>query len=197
MIVAVGPQNLYVIEQGLKKKFVLIVCTICALSDFLFIVIGVMAFSFFSHSNLALELVLNTMLFLYLLYFIRTRMQSFSIAKLFYISKTRDTIKTVILKTLGFTYLNPHVYSDTVLILGGVSKDIDASEKHIFVFGASLASFIYFFCLGYGSSYLSRFITNEQGWRMINLFVSLTMSVLAIYIFFEIITIIKILLIAN
>ena len=70
--------------------------------------------------------------------------------------KKLESFKNVLLKTLGFTYLNPHVYSDTVFILGNLSKNFILKEKFFFAFGASIASIIFFYCLGYMSSLFAK-----------------------------------------
>ena len=96
-------------------------------------------------------------------------------------------LPNIIFKTLGFTYLNPHVYSDTVFFLGNFSKDLILKEKIFFGFGASLASFIFFFILGYMSKYLSNYLKTDKTWKIINIFIIIFMSFLAIYVFKNII----------
>ena len=88
----------------------------------------------------------------------------------------------IFFKTLGFTYLNAHVYSDTVFFLGNFSKNFLLDEKIYFGAGASIASFVFFFGLGYLSLYLSRYAQNEKTWRYINLFIIGFMTVLTLYI---------------
>ena len=91
----------------------------------------------------------------------------------------KGTVGGVILKTLAFTYLNPHVYSDTIFIIGGFSREFILNEKIAFIIGASLSSFIYFFSLGYAASYFTNFINNQSSWRLINRIVIATMFVLS------------------
>ena len=91
------------------------------------------------------------------------------------------------LKTLGFTYLNPHVYSDTVFFLGNFSKDLILNEKLFFWLGASMSSFVAFFILGYMSKYLSNYLKTEKTWKIINIFIIIFMSFLLIYVFQNII----------
>jgi L-lysine exporter family protein LysE/ArgO len=83
---------------------------------------------------------------------------------------------------LGFTYLNPHVYSDTVFFLGNFSKNFLVSQKYLFGIGASISSFIFFFALGYLSKYLSNFLMNEKIWKIINFIIIIFMSFLAFYV---------------
>ena len=95
-----------------------------------------------------------------------------------------QNLKTVILKTLGFTYLNPHVYSDTVFILGNLSKNFLMKEKIFFALGASAASVLFFYCLGYMSSLSAKFISGKYTWKYINILIILFMTALVVYIIY-------------
>ena len=86
------------------------------------------------------------------------------------------------MKTLGFTYLNPHVYSDTVFILGNLSKNFLLKDKFYFALGASIASIIFFYSLGYLSVFFARFITKVRVWKAINLFIIVFMLLIIAYI---------------
>ena len=183
LILAIGAQNIFVIEQGLKKQYVFLVCLICSLSDLLLIFSGILLFHFFhQYLNLFVELVLNILLIIFLIYFIYTKIQSFKI-QINFNSEIKDTSRLkILLKTLGFTYLNAHVYSDTVFFLGNFSKNFLLDEKIYFGIGASIASFIFFFLLGYLSVYFSKFAQSDKVWRYINIFIIGFMSLLTIYI---------------
>ena len=189
LILALGPQNLFVIEQGLKRNHIFLVCLICSLSDFLFIVIGTSAFHFFSQTNLIVDLILNMLLLVFIFYFIWNKIKASPEIHSLNMGYKKDPIGDIILKTLAFTYLNPHVYSDTIFIIGGFSREFILNEKITFVFGASVSSFIYFFSLGYASSYFANFMNNKSSWNWINRIVIVTMFVLSIYVFHEIISI--------
>ena len=148
LILAIGAQNIFVIEQGLKKQHIFIVCLICSISDLLLIFLGIFLFHYFSQFfNSTIELTFN-----------------------------------ILLKTLGFTYLNPHVYSDTVFFLGNFSKNLSITQKFNFGIGASLASFLFFFTIGYLSKFLSRYLISQNIWKIINLFIIIFMSLLFFYI---------------
>ena len=86
---------------------------------------------------------------------------------------------------MGFTYLNPHVYSDTVFILGNLSKNFLLQDKFYFALGASIASIIFFYSLGYMSSLFAKFIKKHNAWKYINFFIILFMTILVIYIIYE------------
>jgi len=186
LILAIGAQNIFVIEQGLKKQYVFLVCIICSLSDLILIFVGILLFHFFhQYFNLFVELTLNILLIIFLIYFIYSKIKSIK-RNISFNSELKKTSKIEIsLKTLGFTYLNAHVYSDTVFFLGNFSKNFLLDEKIYFGIGASIASFIFFFLLGYLSTYLSKYAQNDKVWRSINLFIIAFMSLLTIYIINE------------
>ena len=186
LILVIGAQNIFVIEQGLKKQYIFLVCSVCSLSDLLLIFSGIFLFHFFhQYLNLFIELVLNILLIIFLIYFIYSKVKSFKI-KIDFNSEIKDISRAeILLKTLSFTYLNAHVYSDTVFFLGNFSKSFLLDEKIYFGIGASMASFIFFFLLGYLSIYFSKYAQNDKAWRFINLFIIFFMSILTIYIFKE------------
>ena len=187
LILAIGAQNIFVIEQGLKKQFVFIVCAICAFSDFLLIFLGIFLFHYFeSFFSPSVELILNILLFLFLVHFIWKKLKNININ--FEINQKNETkgLGPVIIKTLGFTYLNPHVYSDTVFFLGNFSKSFLINQKLLFGFGATLSSIIFFFTLGYLSKFLSNYLNSNKVWKIINILIILFMSALSIFVLINI-----------
>ena len=188
LILALGAQNIFVIEQGLKKQFIFIVCLICALSDFLLIFLGIFLFQYFENFfSQSIELILNILLLLFLINFIWKKVKLVNKKISIYHNQNNENLVNIIFKTLGFTYLNPHVYSDTVFFLGNFSKNFLLSQKYLFGIGASLSSIIFFFSLGYFSKYLSSYVGSEKLWKIINYSIILFMSLLSIYIFLSII----------
>ena len=188
LILAIGAQNIFVIEQGLKRQFIFIVCLICALSDLILIFIGIFLFEYFKHyfTNIV-ELILNILLLIFLIYFIIDKLKFKYKETTLNIEKNKYPLKIVILKTISFTYLNPHVYSDTVFFLGNFSKNFYITHKYLFGLGESISSFIFFFSLGYLSKLLSKQLNNQKTWQAINAFIILFMGSLAIYILIEIV----------
>jgi len=186
LILAIGAQNIFVIEQGLKKQYIFLVCTVCSLSDLLLIFLGIFLFHFFhQYFNIIFELILNLLLIIFLIYFIYSKIKFFKIDVNFD-SQVKDNSKIeVFSKTIGFTYLNAHVYSDTVFFLGNFSKNFLLDEKIYFGCGASIASFIFFFLLGYLSTYFSKYVQNNRIWKSINIFIVSFMSLLTIYVIKE------------
>jgi L-lysine exporter family protein LysE/ArgO len=191
LILAIGAQNIFVIEQGLKKQYVFLVCLICSCSDLILIFSGILLFHFFhQYFNIFVELTLNICLIIFLIYFIYSKIKSFSVSVNFNIEKKETTRAKIILKTLGFTYLNAHVYSDTVFFLGNFSKNFLIANKYLFGFGASIASFLFFFTLGYLAKYFSSNLVNSNTWKTINFFIIIFMTVLSSYVFIDIIDLI-------
>ena len=186
LILAIGAQNIFVTEQGLKKQYVLLVCLICSISDLILIFLGIFLFHYFvQYFNSTIELILNILLIIFLIHFIYSKIKSYT-SKVEFNRETQDVSKfDIFLKTLGFTYLNPHVYSDTVFFLGNFSKNFVFSDKILFGVGASLASFLFFFLIGYLSKYLSHYAKSEKVWKIINLFIIIFMSMLTIFVILE------------
>lgn len=166
LIIAIGPQNLYVINQGLKKNFVFIVVLICSLSDSLLIVCGI----YLSNNILSLNTSIITIMKLIggiwlILYGINkiknSRQHEIKSSEINAASFTK-----VVLTTLAITYANPHVYLDTVILLGSISINFD--NKLYFGLGAIFASFIFFFSLGYFSNFLSQYVKSPKVWFYID-----------------------------
>ncbi len=188
LILAIGAQNIFVIEQGLKKEFIFIVCLICALSDLILIFIGIFLFEYFKYyfTNIV-EIILNILLLIFLIYFIISKLKFKYKETTFKAEKYKSSLSIVSFKTLSFTYLNPHVYSDTVFFLGNFSKNFHITHKYLFGLGASISSFIFFFSLGYLSKLLSKQLNNQETWKVINTFIILFMGSLGLYILIEIV----------
>ena len=188
LILAIGAQNIFVIEQGLKKQYIFLVCLVCSISDLILIFIGIFIFQFFSrYFNPVIELVFNIALIIFLLHFIYSKIKAYKTEVNFNTNFTSVTALNIFLKTLGFTYLNPHVYSDTVFFLGNFSKNFNLDQKINFGLGASIASFLFFFLIGYLSKFFSKFASNYKVWKFINLFVITFMCVIIIFVIINII----------
>ncbi len=188
LILAIGAQNIFVIEQGLKKQYVFLVCLICSVSDFILIILGIFLFQYFGNFfNTTIEFILNILLFLFLVYFIYGKI-SVRNKKIILNQEIKNISATsIITKTLAFTYLNPHVYSDTVFFLGNFSKNFLIIDKYYFGIGASIASLLFFFMIGYLSKLLSKYLQSDLIWKRINLFIITFMSIIALYVLIEII----------
>ena len=187
LILALGAQNIFVIEQGLKKQYVFLICLICSLSDLILIFLGIFLFHYFNqYFNQTVELIFNILLIIFLLHFIYTKIKTHYSDINFHNELTSISKTNIIIKTLGFTYLNPHVYSDTVFFLGNFSKNYLLNQKISFGIGAAIASFLFFFTLGYLSNYLSKYANSKKIWKVINIFIICFMSILILFIIKEI-----------
>ena len=183
LILALGAQNIFVIEQGLKKQYVFLICLICSISDLILIFLGIFLFHYFNqYFNQTIELIFNILLIIFLLHFIYTKIKTHYSDINFHNELTSISKTNIIIKTLGFTYLNPHVYSDTVFFLGNFSKNYLLNQKISFGIGAAIASFLFFFALGYLSNYLSKYAKSEIIWKIINIIIISFMSILILFI---------------
>ena len=188
LILAIGAQNIFVIEKGLKKHYIFIVCLICSLSDLILIFLGIFLFEYFkSYFTQNIELVFNILLLIFLVYFVISKIRSTYNRFDINLDKNQLSLKNTVIKTLGFTYLNPHVYSDTVFFLGNFSKNFLIFQKYYFGIGASIASFLFFFSIGYLAKFFSSYLNNSNRWKIINLFIIIFMSALACYVLLDII----------
>ena len=188
LIFAIGAQNIFVIEQGLKKQYIFLVCFICSISDLILIFLGIFLFEYFKvYFTQNIELIFNILLFIFIIYFIYSKIRSLYNNSELKFEINKLLLKNIIMKTLGFTYLNPHVYSDTVFFLGNFSKNFLISQKYFFGIGASIAYFLFFFSLGYLAKFFSNYLVNSKAWKIINFFIIIFMTVLSSYVFLDII----------
>ena len=166
LIIAIGPQNLYVINQGLKKNFIFIVILICSLSDSLLIVCGI----YLSNNILSFNTsVITIMKFIGGIWLILYGINKIKNSRNHVINNkefNEASFIKVIMTTLAITYANPHVYLDTVILLGSISINFDS--KLYFGLGAIFASFVFFFSLGYFSNFLTQYIKSQKVWFYID-----------------------------
>ena len=184
LIIAIGPQNLFVINQGLKKSFVFTVVLFCSLSDSILIIIGINLSSIIVGINPNTIIILKILGGIWLIYY--------GLNKIRYVSKIRnlqniDTIesdfKKILISLFLITYANPHVYLDTIILIGSISTNFNS--QLFFGIGAVMASFIFFFALGYLSKLLSKYIYSNKTWFWIDLIVGFLMIIYGIkFIFF-------------
>ena len=188
LILAIGAQNIFVIEQGLKKRYVFVVCLICSVSDFILIFLGIFLFEIFKiYFTKNIELLFNLLLLIFLIYFIYNKVISIYKNNNINFDHENLNFKSIVIKTFGFTYLNPHVYYDTVFFIGNFSKNFLITQKLFFGIGASIASFIFFFVLGYLAKFFSINLLKSNTWKIINFFIIIFMTFLCIYVFMDII----------
>ena len=166
LILAIGPQNLYVINQGLKKNFVFIVVLICSLSDSLLIVCGIYLSNNILSLNTSIITIMKLIGGIWLILYGINKIKNSRQHKIKSNAFNEASFTKVVLTTLAITYANPHVYLDTVILLGSISINFDS--KLDFGLGAICASFIFFFSLGYFSNFLSQYIKSPKVWFYID-----------------------------
>ena len=162
LIIAIGPQNLYVINQGLKKNFVFIVVLICSLSDSLLIIIGIYLSNNILSLNTSIITIMKLIGGIWLILYGINKIKNSRQHEIKSSEINEASFTKVVLTTLAITYANPHVYLDTVILLGSISINFDS--KLYFGLGAIFASFIFFFSLGYFSNFLSQYVKSPKVW---------------------------------
>ena len=175
LIIAIGPQNLFVINQGLKKNFVFIVVLICSLSDSLLIVCGIYLSNNILSLNTSLITIMKLIGGIWLILYGISKIKNSRQHEINSNGFNESSFSKVIVTTFAITYANPHVYLDTVILLGSISINFD--NKLYFGLGAIFASFIFFFSLGYFSNFLSRYIKSQKVW----FYVDNTMGLLMLF----------------
>jgi len=184
-ILAIGSQNAFVLKQGIRKQHVLLVCTICAVSDAILISLGVAGFGAIVQDYPSIELYARYGGALFLLVYAALSFKSaFSQShSLKPEAETASSTLHIIAIGLAFTWLNPHVYLDTLVLLGSISTQYKG-EQFEFGLGAISASFIFFFSLGYGARLLAPVFQKPKAWQVLEIVVGLTMLVIALTLLF-------------
>tara|TARA_B110000967_G_scaffold23533_1_gene21685 strand:- start:1590 stop:2210 length:621 start_codon:yes stop_codon:yes gene_type:complete len=178
LIIAIGPQNAFVLRQGILGQNIFYVALFCALSDALLIIIGVAGISFlfnnFIYHNSDILFGLSAIwLFGYGVLKLRSSFKSNKSIKTEFssIKSLSQTISTI----AALTFLNPHVYLDTMILTGSISQQFYGFQKIVFALGSCLASFIFFFSLGYGARLLTPLMKRPFSWKVLDSLVALIM----------------------
>lgn len=181
LIVAIGAQNSFVLRQGLRREHRLPIALICALSDAGLIVAGISGLGVLINSNSTLLAITRFGGAIFLLaYGLRAAKRAGQGEQLAIEENGAVPLLAAILTCLGFTFLNPHVYLDTVVLLGALANQHGDAGRWFFGGGAALASFIWFFGLAYGAGLLAPFFRKRIAWRVLDSIIALVMVSLAI-----------------
>jgi len=184
LIIAIGAQNAFVIRQGLTKKFVLLTVLICAFSDALLIALGASGLGALINSNKNILEFVRWFGVIYLLWFaFKSAKSVFKKGVLNSVGDASANRKSVVLTVLGLTFLNPHVYLDTVILLGSISNQF-GNDKWLFVLGATIASFIWFTAIGFGAKSASRFMSRPIFWKILDSIIAAIMLSIAAFLAF-------------
>ena len=179
LILAIGAQNAFVLKQGIKKEHVFAVCLICALGDALLIFAGVI-----QKFELVKQVAIYGGFIFLFVYSLKSLYSAFKNPKsLLPSAQYESKFSKIVLLTLAFTWLNPHVYLDTMLLIGSISTKF-GNENIIFGIGASLASLFFFFSLGYGARVLAPVFAKEISWKILEIFVGIIMLIIAFSLLF-------------
>ena len=180
LIIAIGAQNAFVLRQGLARSHVFAVCLTCAVSDAVLIAVGIAGLgTLISNSPLMIKVATAggaIFLFVYgLLAFVR----AFTTGGLEAAKEKPAGLAAALAACLAFTFLNPHVYLDTVVLIGALSAGYGGAARLAFGAGAGLASFVWFFSLGYGARWLAPVFAARRAWQVLDIAIGLVMWILA------------------
>ena len=180
LIVAIGAQNAYVLRLGLMRTYVGIAVVICALSDAILIIAGTAGMGALVSQNQILLKIISWVGAGYLLFygasaFWRARKPNVLLPT----EQELPSKRKVILAVIGFTWLNPHVYLDTVLLLGSIGSQF-GSDRWWFALGASIGSVLWFTGLGYGSKAAAKIMSRPTTWRILDILIGVVMTTIAI-----------------
>ena len=181
LIVAIGAQNAYLLKLGLLKQHVLKAVLFCIFSDFLLIASGVFGLGYFIQGKQVFinSIAIFGIVFLCIYAFLSFR-SAFKNASLKIDNEVKtNPLKQVITLLFVFTYLNPHTYLDTVLLIGGIGANLEDSMKLYFLLGAVLGSASWFFALGYGARFLIPLFKKPLTWKILDISIGILMLIIA------------------
>ena len=181
LIIAIGAQNAYVLKQGIQNNHVFAVATVCFLCDFILMSLGILGVGTFVAKNQLLQLLLAGGGMLYILWFALQSFLSIRHPQRLELKNTESagTINMVIVGALAITLLNPHVYLDTVVIIGGIAGTLETEHKPIFLMGVLTSSAIWFYGLAYGARKLAPLFRKPITWQVLNFLIGSMMLFIA------------------
>lgn len=184
LIIAIGAQNAFVIRQGLAKSHVLLVVSICAISDALLIFLGTGGLGTLIQSQPRLLELIRWFGVLYLFWFgIKSLRSALTSQALTSEGGKSQSAKSAILAVLGFTFLNPHVYLDTVILVGSIANQFQA-DRWYFALGASVGSVLWFSAIGFGARAAAKYMSRPIFWKILDILISIVMFSVAIFLAF-------------
>lgn len=180
LILAIGAQNAFVLRQGLKREHVFAICLTCAVSDAILVAAGIAGFGWIATGAPWIDPVFRYGGVAFLAWYGAVNFRSAwkGGESLEASGNGNKTLMQSMAVCLALTWLNPHVYLDTLVLLGSISTRYENSLA--FGSGAVLASFVFFFGLGYGARFLAPFFARERSWQILDLVIGLTMWFIAL-----------------
>ncbi len=189
LIIAIGAQNAFVLKQGLKKNHLFATALFCSLVDALLIGLGVGGFGEILTSSKPLLFIAKwggaAFLFWYGLRAFRSIFLSESLDAKNAHEPSSHSLKKILLTLTAVSLLNPHVYLDTVVLLGSIGAQFEPSERPFFAMGAMFASLVWFFGLCYGARLLAPLLKNARSWKIIDFAIGCTMWAIALSLLFS------------
>ena len=181
LILAIGAQNAFILRQGLLRQHVFVLCLICAASDALLIAAGVAGLGTLiaTSPRLIMAVTVGGALFLFAYAFLAFR-RAMHPEALLAAKKGEGSLKAAIAACLAFTFLNPHVYLDTVVLLGSLSASFEGAARFAYGAGAAIASFVWFFGLGYGARLLQPVFARPAAWRVLDILIGVVMAAIGL-----------------
>jgi len=180
LIVAIGAQNMFVLRQGLKREHVLPIVLFCALADATLIVAGVNGLGSVLALIPGLSLVLSLGGAAFLSWYgISALRRAANPSALVVGNEAGMTLSAALAGAAAFTFLNPHVYIDTVMLMGAVGVSLPPLERPFFMTGAALASLVWFSSLGFGARFLAPLFARPTAWRVLDVAIGVMMLTLA------------------
>ncbi|MBA3813311.1 MAG: amino acid transporter [Alphaproteobacteria bacterium] len=182
LIIAIGVQNAFVLKQGILKNYVLVSVVICAFVDAFLISVGVGGFGAILTTNTLLLMLARWGGAAFLLYYGFRSFRAVFKAESLKIEAPRErpNLKLTIGMALALSLLNPHVYLDTVVLLGSIGAQFPGPERLFFALGAMAASFVWFFTLGFGARYLTPLFQKPISWKILDFLIGCTMWAIAL-----------------
>ena len=178
LILAIGAQDAFVLRQGLLKSHVFAVCLTCALSDAILIAAGVAGFGALTKAVPGLELAMRLLGAAFLIWYgARTLLSAWRGGQAMQAGQAAGSLGKALLTCLALTWLNPHVYLDTVVLLGAVAAQYE--DRLNFALGAMTASFVFFFSLGYGARLLAPLFAKPRAWQVLDVIIGIVMWAIA------------------
>ena len=183
LIIAIGAQNAFILRQGLLGQKVLYACAVCFLCDAVLITLGILGVgSILQNSPFFLNsLAILGAIFLYW-YGGNSFFRAYKGNSHLHVEQggsNQQSVAKLMLITLAITLLNPHVYLDTLVIIGGIGGTLDSEEKYWFLLGSIIASFVWFFGLGYASKKLIPFFESSKTWVVLDILIGIVMCWIA------------------
>ena len=180
LIVAIGAQNAFILRQGLTRQYIFLIVTVCAFSDALLIALGTFGLGALIQAVPNLLEIMRWLGVAYLTWFgLSSARRAIKTNALTVAEDAHVSLKKTMLLTLGFTFLNPHVYLDTVILVGSLANHF-GDNKWFFAIGAAIASFTWFFSLGFAASKLAVLMAKPVFWKILDIFIAAVMFSLAI-----------------